>query len=72
MSTLNEPMLAGLLAARVADLTATPEGRALFAAYLDRLETLHCGDAMRGFIARSRAALAAAETPAPIRPLEVA
>lgn len=65
-------LLTALVGARFRDLSATPEARARLAAYLDRLETSRsCDDAMRAFIAESRAALVAA-SPTTTTHLEVA
>lgn len=53
------PSGADLVGARFAELTATPDGRARFAMYLDRLEITHGRDrAMRHFIDERRAHLA--------------
>lgn len=67
------PTGAAMVADRFADLTATPERRASFSAYLDRLASLHPDDAAMGaYIASARAAIAAVEAPAPTSHLEVA
>ncbi len=59
--------------ARTATLTATPDGQVRLTAYVDRLERTHGEDpAMRPVIDRFRAALAAAQAPAPTSRLEVA
>ncbi|MEV4672670.1 hypothetical protein AB0K34_13530 [Actinomadura sp. NPDC049382] len=67
------PTGTAMVADRFADLTATPETRAAFSAYLDRLASLHPDDnAMGAYIASARAAIAAAEAPSLPPHLEVA